>query len=638
MPTTVPIEIFRIGRTQVDREEVARWMKFIGADQFEVPDDGAVSNPALLIALAGKRCYRSFQPGLNPNVTKIRKDYADYFDNILSSGHGCYDAETEVLTSVGWMPWPDVTKNDLLATLDHDGGLVYVKPVALTASSYTGKMYRVETQGVDLLVTPNHKMYVCPTTTQEGRKREKFQLIEAATLGGVSHAYTKVAETWVPREPISYSMSLLRLVGFAIGDGHYSGGNILRFRLRRPRKVAWLKMVVRELAAEQVGQWALRFDGEDRYTVDMPLAAREIVSRIYQDGEKCIPQFLLMTATRDTLEGLLEGLMQSDGHEGSTGNSYDTTSPVLAGQVQQLCLHCGIAANVCYTYGPEDRPASFGSKPLIRLSILSRSLKPEVNKHVGQVGRTSWVENWTGEVFCAQMPDDTRRVLYVRRNGQPVWCGNSVLEHSVFTFAIENVSRVFTAEMNRHRAGWAISEGSLRFIRFGENVPYWLPDSIKGPDVLDGWQRNYLKEQPAFRLKEWWGTEDGPKVDTVEGKKHATRLLFEVAFGHQEEVYRKLELVWADELRPESKFKGKKEITSMMRRIIGMGVATGGVWSGNVRGLRHVLTMRCSPQAEEEILHVFSRVVKRMRDDEPFLFGDFTETPEGWWVPKYVKV
>ena len=42
----------------------------------------------MLIALAGKRCYQSFQTSLNPNITRIRKDYVTYFDNILASGHG----------------------------------------------------------------------------------------------------------------------------------------------------------------------------------------------------------------------------------------------------------------------------------------------------------------------------------------------------------------------------------------------------------------------------------------------------------------------------------------------------------------------------------------------------------------------
>src|SRR5918999_1325522 len=33
-------------------------------------------------------CYRSWEPGLNPNVSKVRTDQKDYFLNILRSGHG----------------------------------------------------------------------------------------------------------------------------------------------------------------------------------------------------------------------------------------------------------------------------------------------------------------------------------------------------------------------------------------------------------------------------------------------------------------------------------------------------------------------------------------------------------------------
>lgn len=302
MPQTVPIEIFNVARTQVDREEVKRWLAFLGAPDFDIPEEEAVSNPALLIALAGKRCYKSFVPGLNPNVNKIRSDYGEYFDNILKSGHG------------------------------------------------------------------------------------------------------------------------------------------------------------------------------------------------------------------------------------------------------------------------------------------------------------------------------------------------SVLEHSVFTYAIENVSRVFTGEMNRHRAGWAISEGSMRFIRYGENLPYWEPESISGPDVHMESLIERIEKIDIHLLAELAGEPWHALPNSLEAKKHFARLLFKRAFTGQQHIYKALEVLWADELKPESKFTGKKEITSMMRRIIGMGVATGGVWTGNVRALRHVLTMRCSAAAEEEILHVFSRIAKLIRDQEPLLFGDFHQNEAGYWCPKYVKV
>ena len=218
----------------------------------------------------------------------------------------------------------------------------------------------------------------------------------------------------------------------------------------------------------------------------------------------------------------------------------------------------------------------------------------------------------------------------------------SVLEHAVYSFAIENVSRVFTGEMNRHRAGWAISEGSMRFIRYSESIPYWEPDSINGPDVLPGVVGMLFNASAGGSLEQletWLKSEPAATMlASLDGKKHLTRLIFQRAFGTTEALYRMMERIWADELKPESKFKGKKEITSMMRRIVGMGVATGGVWTGNIRAIRHVMTMRCEPAAEEEILHVFSRITMMIKEREPMLFGDFYQDEGGYWRPKYKKV
>jgi len=185
----------------------------------------------------------------------------------------------------------------------------------------------------------------------------------------------------------------------------------------------------------------------------------------------------------------------------------------------------------------------------------------------------------------------------------------SVLEHASFTFAIENVSRVFTGEMNRHRAGMAISEGSMRYIRF-DDIPYWVPDSIR--------------DHPSDN-------------ESVEYKKGCSRAIFERAFLQMQENYEELQSVWREELAPESKFKAKKQITSMMRRIVGMGVATGGVWTGNLRALRHIFTMRCTAAAEEEILLVASLMLEKMIESEPNFFRDF-EKVKGFWKPKYDKV
>jgi thymidylate synthase (FAD) len=51
-------------------------------------DAGEVNAGELIVEFGGRACYRSWEPGLNPNVTRIRTDRKAYLANILRSGHG----------------------------------------------------------------------------------------------------------------------------------------------------------------------------------------------------------------------------------------------------------------------------------------------------------------------------------------------------------------------------------------------------------------------------------------------------------------------------------------------------------------------------------------------------------------------
>lgn len=185
----------------------------------------------------------------------------------------------------------------------------------------------------------------------------------------------------------------------------------------------------------------------------------------------------------------------------------------------------------------------------------------------------------------------------------------SVLEHVVFTFGINGCSRVFTGEMNRHRAGVGISERSMRYIRYTK-IKFWMPE--------------------CFR-------EDGADTPDFAKKKRESRELLTAQFESQEEMMIIFADIWAKELAPESTFHAKKVLTSAFRRGIGMGIATGGVWSLNLRALRHVIALRTDAGAEEEIVHVFKKVGKIMIARVPELFGDFKEV-NGSLVPEYWKV
>ncbi|HEX3957125.1 MAG TPA: FAD-dependent thymidylate synthase [Trebonia sp.] len=189
--------------------------------------------------------------------------------------------------------------------------------------------------------------------------------------------------------------------------------------------------------------------------------------------------------------------------------------------------------------------------------------------------------------------DHARYLENILRSGH-----GSVLEHASFTFVLHNVSRVMTHEVVRHRPGTAVSQESLRFVRLDE-IPFWFPD---------------------------WAQEDPELME------RATALLQEMeAFQGWMSGHFKLD----DDGVP---FHEKKHKTSFMRRFAPDGVATGIVWTANIRTLRHVIEMRTDPGAEEEIRLVFGKIGEIMRAEAPALFGDYQVADDGAWVPGWRKV
>lgn len=85
-------KVFIIQRPAIDWRGVQDYLQAVkGLAWYEKQINAPLANHASaekLVEFAGRLCYRSWEPGLNPNVTKVREDAADYLTNILKSGHG----------------------------------------------------------------------------------------------------------------------------------------------------------------------------------------------------------------------------------------------------------------------------------------------------------------------------------------------------------------------------------------------------------------------------------------------------------------------------------------------------------------------------------------------------------------------
>ncbi|MDP9135765.1 MAG: FAD-dependent thymidylate synthase [Actinomycetota bacterium] len=171
----------------------------------------------------------------------------------------------------------------------------------------------------------------------------------------------------------------------------------------------------------------------------------------------------------------------------------------------------------------------------------------------------------------------------------------SVLEHANYSFALRNVSRVFTHELVRHRAGSAFSQESLRYVRLTE-IGFRVPPALEP-----------VRDQV---------------ISIVEALEE-----FQVSAADR--------LGIDEEGLP---FHVKKEITSALRRLAPIGLSTDIMWTANARTLRHVIEMRTAEGAEEELRTVFDQVARIMQAEAPGLFQDFVRQDDGSWVPEHRKV
>lgn len=80
----------------------------------------------------------------------------------------CYDDETYILAANGWVKFAELKEGLPVATINPDTlAFEWQIPHAYTHSFYKGKMVEYKNKRVDLLVTPNHRMWVRPRNKKE---------------------------------------------------------------------------------------------------------------------------------------------------------------------------------------------------------------------------------------------------------------------------------------------------------------------------------------------------------------------------------------------------------------------------------------------------------------------------------------
>ena len=251
-------------------------------------------------------------------------------------------------------------------------------------------------------------------------------------------------------------------------------------------------------------------------------------------------------------------------------------------------------------------------EPEVFLVAETKVNKDEVYRYLKEIGAEEWKTDASTDAemltevggrlcYASWIPGINKNVTRVRE-GNAKYIENiisslhgSVLEHASCSFIFHNVSRVLTAELCRHRAGCAISEQSLRFVRLDE-LRVFISSVFEEED-----KKQYFLEKIA-QMEEW-----------------------------------QVEMANLFDLDTKS-FAEKKVITSAMRRLAPLSTGTTLLWTANIRAIRHIIELRTSIHAEEEIRLLFGKVGLIMKEKYANLFADFEINELGEWKPKYSKV
>jgi thymidylate synthase (FAD) len=165
----------------------------------------------------------------------------------------------------------------------------------------------------------------------------------------------------------------------------------------------------------------------------------------------------------------------------------------------------------------------------------------------------------------------------------------SVLEHSVYNFIIAGVSRSFTHELVRHRAGFGYSQLSQRFVD-ESSCAFVEPAPIAAdPDLHAIWLASVTASQRAYRA---------------------------LADGLAERF-----------ASIEDKTTRRKKAREAARSVLPNATETRIFVTANARALRHFIEMRADPAADAEIRRVAVAILEAVQAVSPNLFGDYIIEP-----------
>jgi len=385
----------------------------------------------------------------------------------IQNSWGCLDNQTEILTSEGWKKFEKIEGHESVATLNpksHE--LEYEDIKAVHVYDYDGDLLHHQSRDIDLLVTPNHRMYYKKNHNYKkfGKTKDGWEIDTADSLP--KNIHFKKNAIWKGEEKEFYEIDnkkvpmdlWLEFMGYFISEGHTSSSQfmnkgwqgtgkrkikgkiarnedgtfkfvnkakdvvILYNRKDSPRiqtsyttGISQLKVCNLSKIESCLGKLPFRFSKTDNGWVTNKKSLFMELKVFGKYKDKYIPSYIKQLPTRQ-LKIFFDALMLGDGSYSNGKVTYYTSSKRLADDFQELCLKLGYSADVSVT----NRIGRKNKKGTTRELEYRVGIKRK--EHEQRVVYNPEKVKYTGKVYCVTVPNG---IIYVRRNGKAVWSGNS---------------------------------------------------------------------------------------------------------------------------------------------------------------------------------------------------------------------
>jgi len=366
----------------------------------------------------------------------------------------CYDDKTRALTIDGLKSYKELKKGDKVFSLNPVTRKIEVKPIEkIIIQPYNGKMVHFKNQRIDLLVTPNHNMFIMNTgkkkivieTAEQSYKRSIFYMPEGSWLGKDEESFNINGHGSVKTKDLMY------LLGIFIGDGftaYQERETDTRTGLQRDvylqkardKDTGCFKSIQKESNYSSISHgYRIFFDipinDKCRKRVENTLSNLGInyhchkgkagthlyfTSKVFMElfnqcGQgaynKHIPRWALEYSPA-YLKYLLEGLLDSDGYKNKI---YHTVSERLTSDISELCIKLNLKPSIHKRHSRSfiNGRKIEGDSYYVFIASTMKSISRHRNKIV----------NYKGDIWCLKVKDNKN--FLVERNGRFDFCGNT---------------------------------------------------------------------------------------------------------------------------------------------------------------------------------------------------------------------